>query len=205
MMKIKHLLIIVLVQTVVFIDSLAQLQSHKDYSQVLNLIGKHGKHNFFLHEKPTGFKVQGISIDRVNALTKFRGNDSIPEKIIFELLEKAQMPDTNKWKQVDFPNKVIINDETTAISFTEESKRIGLIDKTELEFLEDDIEFFNLRKLRVVSILYLSRPIFSSYGDYVLIQYDTCGHSGGTGGVLLLKKINNEWTYYLRLKSWDCF
>lgn len=176
-------------------------QTSNDLRQILDLIGN--QTGLVLFKTPIGFiNKDKLYFPDIDESIREKGLDSVPRSVILELADKFDKVDKKDWTYLDFPNKVIINKRDTLISFRNECKRIGLTDKSNKKRLRKQIANFNYSDLKIA--YYLSRPIFSSSGDYAVIQYDNCVNLSGGGGVILFKRINVKWIDYIRIYSWVC-
>jgi len=192
-------LITTLIQTFGFIECFSQTSN--DYRQILDLIGN--QTGLVLYKSPIGYiNKDKLYLPDIDEFIREKGLDSVPKSVILELADKFDKSDKKDWSYLDFPNKVIISNRDTLISFRNECKRIDLTDKSEKKKLRKQISNFNYSDLK--NIYFLSRPIFSSSGDYAVIQYDNCVNLMGGGGVILFKKINGKWIDYIRIYRWAC-
>ena len=199
MRRIKFILIIPLIHTLGLIECFSQASN--DYRQILDLIGNQTGLVYF--KTPIGFiNKDKLYLPDIYEFIREKGLDSVPKSVILELADKFDKPDKKDWSYLDFPNKVIVSKRDTLISFRNECKRIGLTDKSDKKKLRKQIANFNNSDLK--DIYFLSRPIFSSSGEYAVIQYDNCVNLMGGGGVILFKKINGKWIDYIRIYRWVC-
>jgi hypothetical protein len=50
--------------------------------------------------------------------------------------------------------------------------------------------------------LFLSKPVFTSNGNYSLIAFSYGAINSASGGVHVYKKINGKWKFYTELNGW---
>src|SRR4030042_787429 len=123
--------------------------------------------------------------------------DSISKSIITDLADKFSSPDYRDWTSSDFPNKILIDNRDTILTYKKELTRLGYTDKNAKKELRSQINTFNNYEIK--HVYRISRPIFHVSGEYAVIQYDNCVNLFGGGVVLLFRKVNGKWVDYISI------
>src|SRR4030042_981141 len=190
----KRSIIIILVMTLGFLDSFSQTDD--DIKQVIKIVSENT--SLIVFKKPSGFiKKDRIDFHEIQLYLKENALDSISKSIITDLADKFSSPDYRDWTSSDFPNKILIDNRDTILTYKKELTRLGYTDKNAKKELRSQINTFNNYEIKPV--YRISRPIFHVSGEYAVIQYDNCVNLFGGGVVLLFRKVNGKWVDYISI------
>jgi hypothetical protein len=200
-MKPTSLLSTTLVTLLIFGTQNSFAQTDNDITQIIGIVSK--STSFIVFNDPSGFlNKDKIDFNEISQLLKENALDSIPKQIISDLADNFSCPDFRKWTYSDFPNKILINNRDTVLTYKIELIRLGFTNKDTKRNLKNQINNFNYYQIKPV--YRISRPLFHSSGEYAVVQYDNCVNLFGGGVVLLFKKINGKWIDYIPIYGWKC-